>query len=61
MKYEVTIEARITKTYEVEAEDPDHAYELAHDKFDVNPDENKREYFEYETMNIKLIDEGVTE
>jgi hypothetical protein len=56
MRYEVTIEARITKTYEVEAEDPDHAYELAHDKFDVFPDINKREYIEYETMNIKLID-----
>lgn len=51
MKYEVTIEARISKTYTVEADNEDLAYELAHESFSVLPDEAK-EHYEQETINI---------
>lgn len=54
MKYEVTIEARISKTYTVEADNQDAAYQLAHESFSVLPDEAK-EHYEQETTNIKEV------
>lgn len=53
MKYEVTIEARISKTYTVKADNQDEAYELAHESFSVLPDE-AQEHYEQETTNIKV-------
>jgi hypothetical protein len=55
MKYEVTIEARITKTYTVEADNQDAAYELAHESFSVLPDEAQEHCYEQETINIKKV------
>jgi hypothetical protein len=54
MKFEVTITARISKTYTVEAENQDLAYESAHEKFSVLPDE-AQEHYEQETTNIKEV------
>jgi hypothetical protein len=50
--YDVTIKATITKTYSVQADDVDTAYELAHEKFSVLNDDTP-EHYEQETVNIK--------
>lgn len=55
MKYEITIQERITKTYEVEAENEDLAYELAHDVFSPGYDDAKHSYYETETIRIEVI------
>ena len=52
--FEVTIKAVITKTYNVQADDRDTAYELAHEKFSVLNDDTP-EHYEQETINIKEI------
>lgn len=52
--YEVTIEARITKTYTVSAENEDQAYENAHEIFSVLTDDAK-EYYEQETMSVTEV------
>ena len=49
--YQVTIEARITKSYIVEADNEDVAYELAHEQFSVLNDDTPERY-EEETLNI---------
>lgn len=52
--YEVTIEATITKTYTVQAENSDEAYETAHEIFSVLTDDAK-EYYDQQTLNIQEI------
>jgi hypothetical protein len=52
--FEVTIKAVITKTYNVQADDVDTAYELAHEKFSVLSDDTP-EHYEQETVDIKEI------
>jgi hypothetical protein len=54
MKYEVTILARVTKTYTVEADDEDLAYELAHELFSVLNDDTPERY-EEETIDIREV------
>tara|TARA_R110000823_G_scaffold310532_1_gene435486 strand:+ start:102 stop:275 length:174 start_codon:yes stop_codon:yes gene_type:complete len=49
--YQVTIEARITKSYIVEADNEDGAYELAHEQFSVLNDDTPERY-EEETLDI---------
>jgi hypothetical protein len=49
--YQVTIEARVTKSYIVEADNEDVAYELAHEQFSVLNDDTPERY-EEETLNI---------
>ena len=49
--YQVTIEARITKSYIVEADNEDVAYELAHEQFSVLNDDTPERY-EQETLDI---------
>ena len=49
--YKVTIEARVTKSYIVEADNEDVAYELAHDKFSVLTDDVPERY-EEQTLDI---------
>jgi len=54
MKYEVTILARVTKTYTVEADNEDLAYELAHELFSVLNDDTPERY-EEETLDIREV------
>jgi len=51
MIYEVTIEAKITKTYRVEADDTEQAVHIAHTKFNVN-DDGTPEVYEQELLEI---------
>lgn len=51
MRYEVTIEAKITKTYTVEADDTEEAVHIAHTKFNVN-DDGTPEVYEQELLDI---------
>jgi hypothetical protein len=53
-KYKVTIQARVTKTYVVEADNIDLAYELAHDQFSVLNDDIPERY-EEETLDIREV------
>ena len=52
--YEVTILARVTKTYTVEADSEDLAYELAHEQFSVLNDDVPERY-EEETLDIREV------
>lgn len=52
MKYDVTIQATITKTYTVEAEDEDTAIQIANEDFDVNED-HTFETYEQDTIEIQ--------
>lgn len=54
--YDVTIAARVTKTYRVSAEDAEQAHEAAWDIFSVVPDEAE-EHYEQETLDINEIEE----
>ena len=54
MKYEVTIQARVVKTYTVEADNEDLAYELAHEQFSVLNDDTPERY-EEETLDIREV------
>lgn len=51
MRYEVTIEAKITKTYTVEADDTEEAVHIAHSKFNVN-DDGTPEVYEQDLLEI---------
>ena len=51
MIYEVTIEAKITKTYRVEADDTEEAVHIAHTKFNVN-DDGTPEVYEQDLLEI---------
>ncbi len=53
--YEVTIQARITKTIRVEAKNVDEAYEFAHEDFSVLSDDN---WEKYEQETIRLMEVG---
>ena len=54
MKYKVTIEARVTKSYIVEADNEDLAYESAHELFSVLNDDTPERY-EEETLDIREV------
>ena len=54
MKYKVTIEARVTKSYIVEADNKDLAYELAQEQFSVLNDDTPERY-EEETLDIREV------
>jgi hypothetical protein len=54
MKYEVTIQARVVKTYTVEADNEDLAHELAHELFSVLNDDIPERY-EEETLDIREV------
>lgn len=56
MKYEVTIEARVTKSYIVEADDVDEAIEIGHAHFSVLHDGTDERY-EQEMLGICGIEE----
>ena len=49
--FKITIKASVTKTYQVEADNVETAYELAHEKFSVLNDDTP-EHYEQETVNI---------
>ena len=51
MKYEVTIEARVIKSYIIEADDEDAAIEQAHETFSVLHD-GTDEHYEQELLGI---------
>jgi hypothetical protein len=50
-KYQVTIEAVIRKTYEVEAEDMQKAQEMANEMFTVEPDGD--EYYDQQAIDVE--------
>jgi hypothetical protein len=50
-KYQVTIEAVIRKTYEVEAEDMQKAQEMANEMFTVEPDGN--EHYDQQAIDVE--------
>jgi hypothetical protein len=50
--YDVTIEARVTKTIRVQADSEDEAQEIAHEIFDVNMDGLDERYIE-RTLDCK--------
>lgn len=54
MKYKVTIQARVVKSYIVEADDEDLAYELAQEQFSVLNDDTPERY-EEETLDIREV------
>lgn len=53
MKYAITVQATIRKTYEIEANDPDKAVEVAHEMFTVEPDGD--EYYNQEAVDIERL------
>jgi alpha/beta superfamily hydrolase len=57
MKYEVTIQATITKTYTIDAPNEDEAIQAANDDFDVNTIEHTYENYEQDTIDVQLIEE----
>ena len=57
MKYDVTIQAKITKTYTVEAENEDEAYQLASDRFELAEEFNVNETYEQDTLEICASDD----
>ena len=50
-KYQVTVQAVIRKTYEVEAEDSQKAQEMANEMFTVEPEGD--EYYNQETIDVE--------
>lgn len=52
-KYNVTIQATITKTYQVRAECEDEAYDIAHQVFDPYEDGTPERY-EQESIRIEV-------
>lgn len=53
MKYNVTIQAIVTKTYTVEAEDQDQAYQLANERFVLAEEFDINEVYQQETLEIE--------
>lgn len=53
-KYNVTIKATVTKTYEVEAETEDQAIEEAHGIFSVLNDDTPEDY-EEDTLSVEEV------
>jgi non-homologous end joining protein Ku len=58
MKYNVTIQAVVTKTYTVEAEDQDQAYQLANERFVLAEEFNINEIYQQETLEIEEAGEA---
>lgn len=56
-KFKVTIQAQVIKTYTVDADDVDQAYESAHDFFSVLPDGAEEHYNTQETLDIIQLKE----
>lgn len=56
-KFDVTIRAVITKTYEVEAETQELAEQEAHEIFSVLNESGISEDYEQDTMNTELLNE----
>lgn len=54
MKYQVTVEAVIRKTYEVEAEDEQKAQEMANEMFTVEPDGD--EYYDQKAIDVEEME-----
>jgi len=57
MKYNVTIQAVVTKTYTVEAEDQDQAYQLANERFVLAEEFDINEIYQQETLEIEEAEE----
>jgi hypothetical protein len=57
MKYNVTIQAIVTKTYTVEAEDQDQAYQLANERFVLAEEFDINETYQQETLEIEEAEE----
>ncbi len=55
-EFDVTIQAVVTKTIRVEAEDESKAYELASELFSVTSDEHYEKY-EQDALNIEEVDD----
>jgi non-homologous end joining protein Ku len=53
MKYNVTIQAVVTKTYTVDAEDQDQAYQLANERFVLAEEFDINEIYQQETLEIE--------
>jgi non-homologous end joining protein Ku len=58
MKYNVTIQAVVTKTYTVEAEDQDQAYQLANERFVLAEEFDINEIYQQETLEIEEAGEA---
>jgi non-homologous end joining protein Ku len=58
MKYNVTIQAVVTKTYTVEAEDQDQAYQLANERFVLAEEFDVNEIYQQETLEIEEAGEA---
>lgn len=54
MRYAVTIEAVIRKTYEVEADDMQKAQEMANEMFTVEPDGD--EYYDQQAIDVEEME-----
>lgn len=54
-KYNVTIKATVTKTYEVEAETEDQAREEAHGIFSVISEDGIPENYEEDTLSVEEV------
>jgi hypothetical protein len=52
MKYDVTIQATITKTYTVEADNEDEAYQLANERFELTEEFGVSETYQQDTIEI---------
>lgn len=52
--YDVTIQAVITKTFRIQADNPDDAYCEAHEMFNPYSEESEERY-EQETLSIKEV------
>jgi len=57
MKYDVTITAKITKTYRVEADDEEEAIETAHQIFSVVAEEGIEENYDQDTVDCEEVTE----
>ena len=58
MKYNVTIQAVVTKTYTVDAEDQDQAYQLANERFVLAEEFDINEIYQQETLEIEEAGEA---
>jgi dTDP-D-glucose 4,6-dehydratase len=61
MKYDITIQATITKTYTIEAEDEDTAIQIANESFDVLEEDHTYENYEQDTLEVCLSDDQEAE
>ena len=57
MKYDVTIQAIVTKTYTVEADNEDEAYQVANTYFKLNEEFGVFETYQQDTVEIFQLSE----